>query len=246
MDLIRGWENRYAPAETGGLRLSLPVVYRNLGDEDGVGDEREGEIRVGLTGSITSTGPSLGPTDLRLQLEENVPAIEIESLLPGERQEFQQPVKLEVSGSHLEPFLLCLSREPKSKQEWEALRASLPERYDTWTITKNVQSLQFEIECGIQRWMGLNEITRHQVTRFRGWISYSYDTIPDSIELSEIDQAIPIGRWLNKGTSYQDQQEYRLGWIIQTPQMPALPNSIDIELTKTGLSMFEPWSPPSE
>ena len=46
MRLIRGWESRYLPSDTGGLRLSTARLYRTLGEEEGLGDRREGEVRV--------------------------------------------------------------------------------------------------------------------------------------------------------------------------------------------------------
>ena len=53
MRLIRGWEKRYAPEATGGLRLSRPIVYRAMGEEDGLGDRREGEVRVNVDTEMT-------------------------------------------------------------------------------------------------------------------------------------------------------------------------------------------------
>ena len=50
MRLIRGWEKRHLPSKTGGVRLSKASVYRGLGEEDGVGDRREGEVRATVEG----------------------------------------------------------------------------------------------------------------------------------------------------------------------------------------------------
>ena len=71
---------------------------------------------------------------------------------PGERSEmlYDAGWKIPVWNS---PLLFCPSREPVLKSEWETLRTALPKRYDTWTVTENVEALNFEIECGIQRWM---------------------------------------------------------------------------------------------
>ena len=61
MRLIRGWENRYSPDATGGLRLSRARLYREIGEEDGLGDIREGEIRVRTPpGQVTVTWEDLG------------------------------------------------------------------------------------------------------------------------------------------------------------------------------------------
>ena len=36
-----------------------------------------------------------------------------------------------------------------TKRDWETFGTALPERYDMWTVTRDVRALQFEIECGI-------------------------------------------------------------------------------------------------
>ena len=183
--------------------------------------------------------------DLSLQLGPDEPAIEVENLEVGERREIRQELFVEDSGLKDSPFLLCLSREPTTLREWETLRAVLPERYDTWTVTEDVGSLQFEIECGIVRWLKLDEITRHSITRFRGWVEYSYDTTPPAFEIDDLDIARLIERWLRKRKIYSGQQEYRLAWVLSSPQMETFPSQIDIELTRTGLGLFRPWNPPT-
>ena len=115
------------------------------------------------------------------------------------------------------------------------------ERYDTWTVTEDMASLNFEIECGIKRWMGLNEITEHRLEKKRGWVAYSYDKTPPSDEIGEIAQ---IRRWFRKIRKYKDQEEYRLAWNLQSPQWENLPDALEIELTRTGLGLFKPWEPP--
>ena len=44
--LIRNWEERYSPDKTGGLRLSKTLVYGATGEEDGLDDRREGNVRT--------------------------------------------------------------------------------------------------------------------------------------------------------------------------------------------------------
>ena len=130
-----------------------------------------------------------------------------------------------------------------SRSDWEKLRAALPQRYDTWTVTEDLDSLEFEIECGIKRWLGLNEITAHKLWRHRGWVSY-YDAIPPSITLDQLVAEVPLARWFHKGKQYRDQAEYRFAWLLESPQWSGLEDAIDIELTKTGLGLFKPWEPP--
>ena len=88
--------------------------------------------------------------------ELNDPEIELEQQGLG-RWKLLQNAK--VNDTELDsPFLFFLSREPVTRADWEKLRAALPERYDTWTVTEDVDSLNFEIECWMKRWMGLNKI----------------------------------------------------------------------------------------
>lgn len=246
MKLIRGWESQYAPDVTGGVRLSKAEVYRAIQEEEGLGDVREGEIRVGLPATIKTTGSSdsLPPVSVTVDLAADEPPLVAEDLQPGEIREIQQHVKVEDSalGS---PFLFCLSREPTTKTGWETLRDALPERYDMWTMTENIYDLNFEIECGIRRWLAVNELTRHQISRYRGWVEYSYDTIPPSLDLDSFGEALHLTRWFRKRKQYANQQEYRLAWQLTCPQWQNLPDSIDIELTRTGLGMFKPWLPPA-
>jgi len=108
-----------------------------------------------------------------------------------------------------------------------------------------VESLRFEIEWGIRRWLALEGITEHTVYSYRGWVEY-YDAYPPGVEFSEVDQLTRIGRWYQKSRTYEGQQEYRLAWEVHSPQVARLPDKIDIELTKTGLGLFEPWSPPTQ
>ena len=246
MKLIRGWERQYAPDVAGGLQLRKARFYRTIGDEDGIGDEREGEIRVSTPASVTSStvGPFSRPIDIVIALDDE-PEIVVKNLMPGERREVRQELRVEDSGLNDSPFLLCLSREPGTKRDWETLRAALPERYDTWTVTRDVRALQFEIECGIKRWMALNMISEHQIIRQMGWVAYPYDTTPPAVELDDLDDMKLLTRWFQKNRQYSNQQEYRLAWIIRSPQMETFPDAIDIELTKTGLSLFSPWSPPA-
>ena len=97
--------------------------------------------------------------------------------------------QIKVDDSELgSPFLLCLSREPASASGWGRLRAALPDRYATWTVTEDLHSLIFEIECGLKRWMGLHQITAHQLWTNRGWVAYSFDHFPPGVDVEEVLQ----------------------------------------------------------
>ena len=246
MGLIRGWEKQYSPYITGGLRLSKARLYREIGEEDGIRDEKEGEIRVNMPVSITRLGGDFSdfPVNISIQIP-NEPAIEVEDLMSGERREVRQEHRVEDAGLNDSPFLLCLSREPNTKHDWDSLRTALPERYDAWTVTRDIDALQFEVECGIKRWMALHKIFQHQITSQMGWIAYSYDTTPPASEPDDLSDVKLNTRWFQKNRKYRDQQEYRLAWTIRSPQMEAFPDAIYIELTKTGIALFEPWEPTS-
>ena len=133
------------------------------------------------------------------------------------------------------PYLFCLSREPLTKAAWQNLRAALPGRYEYWTVTESIDTLKFEIECGIKRWLALNDIARHEFLWQKGWVEYSYETAPPPTESYRLPY---MSRWFRKGLRYMDQQEYRIAWDISTPQPTEMPDAIDIELTRTGLSLL--------
>lgn len=258
MRLIRGWEKQYAPEMTGGLRLSKASLFRAIGEEEGLGDRREGEVRIKSEGEVKvewSPNDVISARMLRemserdaegsrrrmrdaLAAEYDDPDLELETL-GLEHWKMLQNTKIDDSqlGS---PYLFCLSREPSTRADWERLRAALPGRYETWTVTEAVDELNFEIECGMKRWMGLNGITRHRIERYRGWVEYSYESAPPP---GELDSVAHISKWYRKRRIYKDQQEYRLAWNLSTPQFENMPETIEVELTRTGLGLFKPWSP---
>ena len=245
----------------GGVRLSKPTLYRAIGEEEGLGDRREGEVRILSDdgemsvdwGPNDSTSLTLGREVAermdsvtaekireRMASELDDPELELKPTGPGQWKIIQN-LKISDEGIN-SPFLFCLAREPVTGPDWRRLRDALPKRYNTWTVTENICRLKFEIECGIKRWMGLNEITEHRLERSKGFISYSYNQIPPNGNLADVLQ---IRRWFQKRTKYRDQSEFRLAWLLSSPQWKKMPESIDIELTRTGLSLFEPWVPPN-
>ena len=250
MELIRGWESQYAPDVTGGLRLSRAGVYRTIGEEEGLGDGREGEIRVNTNTAITRNegdgglGPSaFFPVTVSVTHPDGS-EVTAKNLGSGERREIAYSARVDDSGID-SPFLFCLSREPVTQDDWKALQAALPHRYDTWTATESITDLSFEIQCAIKRWMAQNRITEHRIDWYKGWVTYPYDVIPPNTEISDFGKEM-YERWFRKGRRYSGQQEYRLAWAISSPQMEKFPDEIEIELTRTGLSLFKPWSPPTQ
>ncbi len=255
MKLVRGWESQFAPDVTGGLQLSKARCYRDV-DEEGVGDQKEGEVRARVPGELTinwqrekdfpvPVTKEMDDASVR-QLWELLTDKEDDRDIEDQGQgKWKTWRNLTMEDSKLDsPYILCLSREPATKEDWERLRAKLPDKYDTWTIIEDVNSLKFEIECGIKRWLRLYGITVHTIEMCQGWVDYSYDAVPPSVNLEEIGGAIQIERWFRKGKQYKDQKEYRIAWNVQSPQLDRFPRAIGIELTRTGLDLFKPWNPP--
>lgn len=104
-------------------------------------------------------------------------------------------------GAEMPPYVLCLSREPNTKAEWEALRASLPDEYDAWTITDDIKGLTFEIECGIKRWLVLNKDSQHSLRTLQRWIAYEYDEAPAS-SWENVGQLVLWYRCFRKSTRH--------------------------------------------
>ena len=248
--------------------MSKASVYRDIGEEEGIGDPREGEVRMRDVGEVTVNWDGSLPfrmtddmkagadaefaREMRAHLAEQYddPDVRVEKVGDGDGGEetwrVSQNLKLDDSPVD-SPFVLCLSREPATRSEWEKLRASLPSRLDTWTATEveDLDSLDFEIECAFKRWLGLHGAKNHRLWRARGWVTY-YDTIPPSIGIDQLDGVVLLARWFQKRKQYRYQAEYRLAWHWESPQWAELrlQKSADIELTKTGLGLFKPWAPP--
>lgn len=264
VNLVRGWERQFLPQLTGELRLSKVKLYRDADESSGVGDGREGEIRTSVdlkaeipvrealreAGLDTLTSEEVlkayeDETVRKLYAGTDDPNIEFIPEGDGKYLVKANP-KVDATNGHglHDPYALCMSREPTTKSEWEALQHSLPEKYDTWTKTVDISSLKFEIECGIKRWLALYDITEHRIRTMQGWVAYEYDLAPEGSELIDAARLVMGERWFRKSKRYQDQNEYRLLWEITSPQIQELPDRISMELTKTGISLFQSWSPP--
>ena len=264
MKLIRGWEEQYLPQNTGNIRLSKGMLFRALGEEDGIGDSGEGEVRLQFQGNMTQSWNEPVPHMAQEALRESNEAVaeqyrqHIAELFndPNASVEPQDNLaskhiishSIRIDDTDLDsPVIFCLSEEPTTLGEWVMLRKSLPKRHNAWTVTENIHALQFEVEWGIKRWLALQEITNHRIIRQRGRVTYSDNPInigqfdSENINLKEM---ISMHRWFQKRYKYSHQREYRLAWMIDSLQINSLPDTIEIELTKTGLSMFKPWTPP--
>lgn len=126
MELIRGWTGEYAPDITGGLRLTKGHVYRTS-EEEGLGDPQEGEIRARMRGTVSrSDSPFPSPVSFTM-VRPDEPDVVVENLMPGETREYPQHLLVDDSGID-SPFVLCLSRKPNTKPDWDFLRDALPKR----------------------------------------------------------------------------------------------------------------------
>ena len=191
-------QERYSPSKTGGVRLCKASVCRKIGEEDGVGDHGEGEVRtkVGAGEPSVEWEPMDGlPAGLRRAMEEHegssAETEEMRALLAERRDDPELALQrtgsdrwsmsrnMVVSDDEIPgPYLFCLAREPSTREEWESLRAELPERYDAWTVAADVDTVQFEIECGIRRWLRTEPITRHRIVRASGSVTYAFEEAP--------------------------------------------------------------------
>jgi len=253
MRLLRAWESLYAPQETGGLRLTSAKRFRDLEAGAGIGDIHEGGQRMMHEGQLTMEwqGPDTMvqhfqdlAIDFHLKFKPEDKPIHIKGAQAGTTS-FLQELSVGDSGVPT-PFLLCLSHEPASKEEWLSLRGSLPPDRDTWTIVSNHQQLKIEVECGIYRWLKLNGAALHEINAFWGPVQYAYDDAPtpkESDELLERDELM-YARWLRKRKVFQGQREFRFGFYVSSPDIDPLPGHMDIELTRTGISLFQEWAPP--
>ena len=110
MELVRGWEKQYAPDVTGGLRLSKARTYRDIGEEEGLGDTQEGEMRARMQGQISrsSDWAASPPITVVLSSEQGEPDVEVEGLMSGETRKVLQHLRVEDSklGS---PFLYVMA-----------------------------------------------------------------------------------------------------------------------------------------
>ena len=258
--LVRGWESQYSPHSIHRLRLRQARSYRDLNEEEGQGDAREGEVRIASPGWASKTDwEDLGfPIRLSQESQDRSDAMEEEAFRNFLAKDFDDPnpilnrketgelqfwTNTKIEDSDLgSPFLLCLSKEPESQIDWDRLKASLPMEKDVWTVTADVRSLELEIRQGIKRWASMNTITDYQIRVLSGWVSYTYGDVPPS---SRGEEAWDPKRWFRKRTAYQDQAEFRLAWELRSRPHKVFPDYIDIELNQAALDFFQPWAPPT-
>lgn len=251
MHLLRAWESQYLPHRSGELRLTSARAFRDLEEDVGIGDADEGAQRALLEGHVTAEWQDRADVPAALpnmEIDIDIACVPNPVLVKGVRTgttSFLQEMSVEDSGVP-PPYLLCLARQPTNEDEWTQLEAALPSNRDAWTYVSDLDQLKMEIECGIDRWLKLNGAASHKIETFHGPVQYSYDDFPKPKEPEELLQReeLLFGRWMRKRELFQHQREYRLGFYISSPEISVQPDHIDIELTGTGIRLFQHWEPP--
>ena len=250
MSLLRVWERRYAPSITGRLRLTSAKKFRDLETDAGIGDIHEGgqrllcehelEIKWQDAGNVD---PFLKDTKFDFHLDFEPKPVHLKGIKAGTTK-FVQEVNLNDSGIQ-SPYILCLSHEPQTEDEWMLMKHSFPYDRDLWTYISEHRQLKIEIECGIYRWLKLQGAASHRIKTFWGPVQYIYNEAPvpkETDEHSEHNELL-FKRWLRKRKIFQGQKEFRFGFYISSPEVGELPDHIDIELTRTGIGLFQDWEP---
>ena len=244
MELVRGWESRFAPENTGQIRLRRATFYRDV-DLPGAGvrDEKEGKARVTATSSVSRTGDPLSDTTLELHLNEGEDP-SIVHMPEGVRQvSFQQTVPVDL---HPVPFVFCAAKRPTAEAGLQALKKAVNEDYDAWYSIKDADALGRELEKAIKGWLFDHRVARHTVYRVHGLVHYYDGDRPPVI--ADLEQGIDeefthvlgfMKLWFNKRARFRDEQEYRYAYIVESPDLPTLPDHLDLELTVRATRMFE-------
>ncbi|MCY4104903.1 MAG: hypothetical protein OXG55_16830 [bacterium] len=254
--LVRAWESQYLPQATGGIvRLRRASEFRRIEASDGITDPYEGLRRTTLKGNVSCESDDdqkIGhwlrdlPIDVRIRhadhLIEGDQIIELREVRAGEKRAYEYDIDITDRIGEV-PYLLCFSLLPKNPDQWRELVSSLSAEDKEWTCSTDVSCLKFEVEWGIKRWLATKQVREHRIQSAWGPVKYLTDDKPvsqTSKELLNVGDAI-IGRWFRKVNMYRHQREYRFAYIIESEELSDMPPWIDIELTKTGIALFQPF-----
>ena len=251
LHLLRAWEPQFLPRETGGLRLTSARRFREYEEDGGIGDRQEGEMRALHEGKVTlewnapdGIDPIFRDLAFDVTLDFKDKPVTLKGVKAGTTRFTQELTVGDYSVPS--PYILCFSYPPTNEVEWMQLEGSLPADHVVWTRTTDIEQLRFEIEIGIYRWLKLNGSSKYKIETFWGPVQYEDGSTPSAKEPGELLQRdnLLFRRWLRKRTKYRDQREHRLGYYISSPEILELPDHIDIELTRTGIRLFQCWEPP--
>ena len=235
MELIRAWNPQYAPEKTGQIRLCKATFYRDIyTNHPGIRDEKEGKTRLRVEGSITREGEdSLGLPETTVTIAMNDGGIVGTAHLErgSNRATFKQELRTEVLPV---PYVFCASRKPESTGEESALKGAFSKEYDAWFIIKDSDALGRDLEKAINGWLFDRQVTQHKLTKRYGWMSYYDGEIPRIVaDLSDEDSGngvvgyiASMEAWFNKRQSYEAEAEYRYAYVIESPQLSALPDCV--------------------
>ena len=253
IQLVRAWDPQYTPLVTGGIiRLRRASVFRDLEAGEGILDRYEGQRRRTVEGYVSS---SLSNDKEGRDLLRNVPinfrmyhgdqVIDLPDVHPGDSRTYEYDIDVH-DDSRREPYILCFSLMPTDDIQWRNLLDSLPASDIMWTVTTDVTRLKLEIECGIKHWIVVNGISTHKIRSTWGKVDYLTQDkpVPQTPKQLLDPGDMLIGRWFRKVRKYVHQREYRFAFIVESDEIPEYPPHIDIELTKSGIALFESYEIP--
>ena len=245
MKLLRGWESQYAPANTGQIRLRKAAFYRDVEiAAAGVRDEKEGKASVLANASVSRDGASLSDnTTFELHLDEGEEPVVVQ-LPAGVRQaSFTQIVPVDIRPV---PYVFCASKMPSTACGLQKLRKTINEDYDAWYAIRDPDAFGRELEKAIKGWLFDQRVNRHSLYRMYGWVHYYRGETPPVI--GHLDQGVGdnlnsvldvMRLWFNKRARFQDEQEYRYAYVVESAEIEALPEHMDLELTVRATRMLE-------
>ena len=229
----------------GRIRLSKASYYREIEvSGSGIRDEKEGEIRVAAEGSVTREGEGVLP-EMTVTISDGEEVVGVGHLeSESTRATFRQDVRIEVN---LVPYIFCVSRRPESVEEERALRRAMGVEYDAWYLIRDADALRRELQKAIRGWLFDRDVAQHKLIWREGWVSYyrgdkpqvAGDITKDRWEEDVARHVELMEPWFNKREKYRAEAEYRYAFIVESPQVPTLPECIDLELTVSAVRLFE-------
>ena len=246
MKLFRAWNSCHVPEKTGRVRLCKATFYRDTDVRSpGNCDEKEGETRVLVQGSIRRYGDLLPETTLSIELGDEVSGVaHLEDGVTDTT--FKHELRTEI---HPVPYIFCASRYPASPDEEVALREFLSKGsdYDAWYTVKDAEALGNELEKAIEKWLLERRVRDYKLRRRDGWVSYYRGEKPDVIaDLTDdrwghdvVHHLTSMDAWFSKRQKYSGEMEYRYAYVIESPALRSTPECIQLDLTAAGTKLFE-------
>ncbi|MCY3822031.1 MAG: hypothetical protein OXH52_22205 [Gammaproteobacteria bacterium] len=125
MKLVRGWEFKNAPENTGQIRLRPAAFYRDVElAAPGVRDEKEGKATLLAEASVSRDGGFLGDTTLKLHLNDGEDPAVVHLPEGVHQTSFTQAVPVDI---HPVPYVFCTSIMPPTAEELPTLKNAVNE-----------------------------------------------------------------------------------------------------------------------